>query len=71
MKIIAFIEQEEIIRKILKHVGLWDVQKRPPPRANSPPSISVTDYADIQYTEQQYCDPDYPFEAYLTKIKKC
>jgi hypothetical protein len=52
--------------KILKHVGLWDVQKRPPPRDNSPPSILVTDYADIQSTEQQYCAPDYLFKAYLT-----
>jgi len=27
MKIIAFIEQEEIIEKILKHLGLWLVKK--------------------------------------------
>jgi hypothetical protein len=65
MRIIAIIEQEQIVKKILKHVGLWDVQKRPPSRSNSPPSILVTDYADIQSTEQQYCDPEYPFEAYL------
>jgi hypothetical protein len=65
MRIIAWIDQKEIVKKILKHVGLWEVKSRPPPRANSPPSISVTDYADIQSTEQHYLDPDYPFEAYL------
>jgi hypothetical protein len=65
MKIIAWIEQEDVIKKILKHVGLWEVKLRPQPRANSPPSILVTDYANIQSTEQHYCDPDYPFEAYL------
>ena len=35
MKIIAFIEQAEIIEKILRYVGFWNVKKRPPPKANS------------------------------------
>jgi hypothetical protein len=37
MKIISFIEDEQIIRKILKHLGLWEVKQRPPPRAIAPP----------------------------------
>ena len=37
MKIIAWIEQPEIIQKILKHVGLWEVKSRPPPKTHSPP----------------------------------
>jgi hypothetical protein len=66
MKIIAFIEQEEIVKKILKHVGLWEVKiKRPLPKANSPPGLPVIYYDDIQYSDENYCDPDYPFEAYL------
>ena len=65
MKIIAWIEQEQIVKKILKHVGLWDVQKKPPPKANAPPGLPVIDYVDIQYSDENYCDPDYPFEAYL------
>jgi len=36
MKIIAFIEQEEIIEKILKYLGLWLVKKRSPPKIYSP-----------------------------------
>jgi hypothetical protein len=36
MQIITFIEDEEVTRKIPKHLGLWDVKARPPPRANSP-----------------------------------
>jgi hypothetical protein len=28
MKIIAFIEYEEVIKKILKHLGFWEVKKR-------------------------------------------
>jgi hypothetical protein len=65
MRIIAIIEQEQIVKKILKHVGLWDVQKRPPPKANSPPGLPAIDYVDIQYSDENHCDPDYPFEAYL------
>ena len=34
MKIIAFIEREEIIEKILKYLGLWLVKTRPPPRTH-------------------------------------
>ena len=31
MRIIAFIEYEEVTKKILKHLNLWDVKPRPPP----------------------------------------
>ena len=36
MKIIAFIEDEKVIEKILKHFGLWEIKARPPPRAKTP-----------------------------------
>jgi hypothetical protein len=44
MKILSFIEDEEIIKKILKHLGLWDVKQRPPPKAHSPPPTVHIDY---------------------------
>ena len=28
---------DDVIKKILKHLGLWDQKARPPPKANSPP----------------------------------
>ena len=62
MKIIAFIEQEEIVKKILKHVGLWEVKCRPPPKIHSPPEEL---YADYSLAELGQADPDYPFEAYM------
>ena len=37
MKIVSVIEDEEVIRKILKHLGLWDRKARPPPKATGPP----------------------------------
>jgi hypothetical protein len=33
MRIIAFIEEEEIIKKVLAHLGLHPVKSKPPPRA--------------------------------------
>ena len=51
MKIITFIEREEIIEKILKHLGLWHVKTRPPPRIHSPPAYPIVlFYLDIQVT---------------------
>ena len=32
MRFIAFIEDEEVIKKILKHFGLWEVKAPPPPK---------------------------------------
>jgi hypothetical protein len=37
MKIISFIEDEQLVKKILKHLDLWAVKRKPPPRANGPP----------------------------------
>ncbi|MBF0410409.1 MAG: hypothetical protein HQM10_23885 [Candidatus Riflebacteria bacterium] len=32
MRVISFIEEKAVIEKILKHLALWTVQPRPPPR---------------------------------------
>ena len=51
MKVISVIEDEEVMKKILKHLDLWKVNQRPPPRivktqpAYSEPHI---DYSDSQ-----------------------
>jgi hypothetical protein len=63
MRVIAFIEDTDFIKKILKHLGLWEVKRKLSPRANGPPLIpnsyptpSVDDYM---------IDPDIPVEAYF------
>ena len=38
MRIISFIEEEQLVKKILKHLRLWDVKRKPAPRANGPPA---------------------------------
>ena len=66
MKIITFIEDEEVIEKILKHLKLWEMKARLPPRAKTP---SVTIYLDnldsqISFPDFFYADPDYPMDSY-------
>ena len=34
MRIISFIEDEQLVKKILKHLDLWDVRRKPPARAH-------------------------------------
>jgi hypothetical protein len=45
MKILSFIEDPEVIKKILKHLGLWDFKARPPPKATATPPDFHTDYS--------------------------
>jgi len=69
MKIISFIDNSEIIKKILKHLGLWEVKQRPPPRANGPPLNLRIDYADSQIPpceDDPCCDADYSTEMYAS-----
>jgi hypothetical protein len=67
MSIISFIENEEAIRRILEHLGLWLVKRRPQPRANAPPVQIHLDYSDSQipsFENDVHKDPDYPIETY-------
>ncbi len=45
MKVIGFIEDREVIEKILKHLGIWLVRKKPSPKANAPPVHILLDYS--------------------------
>jgi hypothetical protein len=62
------IEDEEVIEKILKHLELWEMKARPPPRAKTP---SVTIYLDdsdsqISSPDSFHADPDYQIDSYLS-----
>jgi hypothetical protein len=41
MRVLAFIEEAAVIRKILDNLGLWDVAKRQPKRGREPPGVAV------------------------------
>ena len=61
MRIISFIEDGEVIKKILNHLGLWEVKPRPPPKVQLPPQNVHIDYSDSQVPpceDDLYYDPD-------------
>jgi hypothetical protein len=62
MKVISLIEDEEIIKKIFKHLGLWEVKPRPPPTATRPTKMAEysIDYSTSQLPASDkwlYVDP--------------
>jgi len=67
MWIIAFIEDPDVVKKILLHLGLWNVKRKPRPTANAPP-VDVFPAYDEQPgpgVDDYIMDPDYPAEAYF------
>ena len=81
MRILSFIEDPEVIKKILKHLGLWDLKPRlvcvprtgrpPPKRASALPIDTYLDYSDSQIPPNEdllYKDPDYPLETYSSQF---
>ena len=69
MRIISSIEDPEVIKKILKHLGLRSAKRKPPPGANAPPPYLHLDYSDFQIPSSEdypYKDPEYPMDAYVS-----
>jgi hypothetical protein len=60
MRIISLIDDAEIIKKILKHLDLWDVKRKPPPCANGPPTeaIIIYDQSPVPSTDNYIIDAD-------------
>ena len=44
MRVIAFIEEDDVIKKILKHLGLWIIKRKPRPVANVYPPLEGPAY---------------------------
>ena len=73
MKVISVIEDEDIVKKILKHLGLWEVNPpevwrvKPRPVANAPPSDLFPAYDEQPgpCVDDYLTDPNYPAEAYF------
>ena len=67
MRILSFIDDSEIVRKILKHLGWWDVKRKQPPRAHGPPTepFIIYDQSSSPSADDYIIDVDYPVEAYL------
>jgi hypothetical protein len=67
MRVIAFIENEDVVKKILRHLGLWEVKRKPLPRANAPPIDAFPAYEDhpVPCADDYIRDPQYPADAYF------
>ncbi|MEX1352092.1 MAG: hypothetical protein AB1Z31_30710, partial [Desulfobacterales bacterium] len=65
--IISLIDDAEIIEKILKHLDLWEVGRKPPTRAHSPPTESFIIYDESSSPCADDCiiNADYPIETYI------
>ncbi len=58
MRVISIIEDQEVINKILLHLGLWPTKQRPPPK---PKTLELQiDSSDSQHTfYEEAPDPDF------------
>ena len=67
MRDIAFIEDPDVIQQILKHLGLWDVKRKPKPVANAPPIDVFPAYNEQPGpgADDYICDLQCPADAYF------
>jgi hypothetical protein len=67
MRVIAVIEDSDVIKEILKHLGLWETKREPRPVANAPPIdiFPAYDQQPAPSADDYIADPDYPAEAYF------
>ena len=67
MRIIAFIDDQQIVKKILQHLDLWHVKRKPPPRANGPPAEAfiIYDESSSPSADDYLIDANYPIETYF------
>jgi HrpA-like RNA helicase len=60
MRVIAFIEDSAVIKKILKHLDLWEIKRKPRPIANAPPIevFPAYDEQPVPSVDDYIIDPD-------------
>ncbi len=69
MRIISFIEDQEVLKAILTHLGLWILRSRSPAKAHAPPARECAAGSPSHTTVPDnavYGDPDYSWDAYIT-----
>jgi hypothetical protein len=62
MKVIGVIEDQDVIKKILKHLGLWEVKPRTPPRMAKTQTLHTEPHID--YSGSQIPLPIEPLIVY-------
>jgi hypothetical protein len=68
MRIVSFIEDREVVKTILNHLGLWLIRSKPPSKAHPPPAreYAADGFCHTALPEDAvYGDPDYSWDAYI------
>ena len=73
MRVISAIDDRQVILAILKHLGIWLVRSRPPPKIHDPPGghdgvVSPYAAANLQFQPHNdtiYGDPEYTWDEYI------
>jgi hypothetical protein len=67
MRVIAFIEQAEVIRKILEPLCFGGSRRKPALRANAPPVLCVVEDVDVYLPtpDDDMVDPSYSLDAFF------
>jgi hypothetical protein len=65
MRIIAFIEGEEVFKTILKHLDLWEVDAKPPSKGKAPSAMISIDYSDSQVP---FSAPSLQYDIYSVRM---
>ena len=62
--IFLFIEDEQFVKYTLKRMDLWDVKRKPPPRANRPPTEAfiIDDGLASDSTDDYIIEVDFPID---------
>jgi len=59
MKVIAFIEDKNLIKKILVHLGLWETRNHDPPQFDNLHTPTIETELTYDYTYSQLPPIDY------------
>jgi len=65
MRVIAVIEDPEVVKKILIHLGLWLVRSRPPPKKPMFPTIDRSEFGPTPRVDAYYADPRLLVDDYM------
>jgi hypothetical protein len=69
MRFISAIDDRQVIRAILEHLGIWLVKARPPPKINDQPirelAVAVADVQIQPLNDTIYGDPEYTWDEYI------
>ena len=64
MRVIAFIEEQAVIEKILKHLGLWLDNSRAPPKSLASRGCE-DEYIEEPAPDDFFPDPDHSWDDYV------